>query len=277
MIKELQKVFGSVIKSLEILYVLEDVKPCARIMVHEDKYQEIKSFLKQHKLFMEKSDFKVVKQDTNQSFYSDTSLKVPLEDDKKGFFFVYVSQDQNLVKNAKEFEAANNHRELGLTLGYPETSCSFFEDKFDATHTDLTLDTFDNSEGVVFPFQTNIAGRHFDISLLSHFPATFTDQPSIELAKKHLTIVEKHAPSLKQVMEGFLKSAVLYTEDSGVFFLQGYKLNENVLTYSKVLTTSMNDLYQLLQGQKKIEIVDKHHIKLEKYELKDGFGFMIFG
>lgn len=277
MIKELQHVFGSIIKSLEILYVLEEVKPCARIMAHEDKFDEIKNFLTQKKLFIERSDFKVVKQDTNQSFYSDTSIKVPLEDETKGFFFVYVSQDKNLVKNAKEFEAANNHRELGLSLGYPESSCNFFEEKFDANHTDLTLDTFDNSEGFVFPYHTNIAGRHFDLSLLSHFPATFTDEPSIQMAKTHLAIIEKHAPQMKQIMENFLKSAVLYTDHSGVFFLQNYRLKENILSFSKVLTTSMNDLYPLLQSQKTIEVVDKHHIKLEKYELKDGFGFMVFG
>ena len=62
MIPQLQKIFHSITKSLEVLYVIEGTKPCARILVHEDEIEKITGFLKENKLQTSISDFKVIKQ-----------------------------------------------------------------------------------------------------------------------------------------------------------------------------------------------------------------------
>ena len=49
MLHNLQGIFGSAIKALEIFYVLEDVKPVARIMVNGSEKEKIFGFLEEKK------------------------------------------------------------------------------------------------------------------------------------------------------------------------------------------------------------------------------------
>src|SRR3989338_9088018 len=123
MIPELQKVFHSITKSLEVLYVIEDAKPCARILVFEDELEKTAEFLKNNNLNHSVSDFKVVKQNVQSEFYSDKSIKIPKDDSRKANFFVYMSKDKAKAEKAKTAEENNNHSELGLILGYPKCCC----------------------------------------------------------------------------------------------------------------------------------------------------------
>src|SRR3989344_8780519 len=192
MIPKFQSIFHSITKSLEVLYVIDDAKPCARIIVSEDELDKVLEFLKNSKINYSVSDFKVIKQNTQSEFYSDKSIKIPKDDSSKGYFFVYLSKDKAKAEKAKIAEAKNNHLELGLILGYPKCCCEFFAENFDEKNTDLTLKSLKNSNGFEFSFYNNIAARHFDVSLLSHFPHSFDCKPSIEIAKKNLEILKKH-------------------------------------------------------------------------------------
>ena len=92
MFHQLQQKFHSITKSLDVLYVLEGAKPCSRIMAHEDELGRIMDFFKQNKINTLVSDFKALKQNTQSRFYSDKSVKIPKEDARKGYFFVYLSK-----------------------------------------------------------------------------------------------------------------------------------------------------------------------------------------
>ena len=74
MIPQLQQIFHSLIKSLEILYVMEGAKPCARILVFEDEIDKVVDFLNKNEVYVEISDFKVLKQNVQSEFYSDKSI-----------------------------------------------------------------------------------------------------------------------------------------------------------------------------------------------------------
>ena len=277
MIPKLQSIFHSITKSLEVLYVMEDLKPCARILVFEDELDKIIDFLNENKISYSVSDFKVIKQNTQSEFYSDKSVKIPKGDSSKGNFFVYLSKDKDKAEQARILEESNNHFELGLILGYPKCCCEFFAKNFDEKNTDLTLISLKNSSGFEFPFYNNISARHFDILLLSHFPHSYHCEPSIEIAKNNLKVIQKHSRQSAEMISGVLKSAVIYTMDEGIFLLRRYERNKDEIIYSDVVSTAKSKLYFLVSSNNKLKIIDKNNFFVNDVGISGGnFGIMIF-
>lgn len=277
MIPQLQKIFHSITKSLEILYVMEEAKPCARILVFEGELDKTIDFLNNNKLNYAVSGFKVIKQNTQSEFYSDKSIKIQKNDDRKGYFFAYISKTKSLAEKAKFLEEANNHKELGLMLGYPECCCKFFEKNFDGKNTDLTLKILENSSGFEFSFYTNIAARHFDVALLSHFPHSFECKPSIEIAKTNLKILQKHSKQTAAIFSGILKGVAVYTEEEGIFLLRKCEKIKNEIIYSDVLSTTKSKLYFLLSSNKNLKIINKNHFVVNDISIMgDKYGIMVF-
>lgn len=277
MIPQLQQIFHSITKSLEVLYVIEGNKSCARILVFEDDLNKVVDFLNKNKIGCVISDFKVIKQTAQSEFYSDKSIKIDKNDVKKGYFFVYLSKNKKTAEKAKLMEDKNNHLELGLLLGYPKCCCEFFERNFDEQNTDLTRRTLENSDGYEFPFYTNIAARHFDVSLLSHFPHSFECKPSIEIAKANLKTIQKHSKQLAVMFSGILQGVIVYTMSEGIFLLRKYEKIDNEIIYSDVLTTAKSKLYFLLSSNKKLRIVDKNSFIVNDVNVKgEQYGIMVF-
>lgn len=278
MIPQLQQIFHSITKSLEVLYVMEDARPCARILAFEDELDKVINFLNENKLKCSISDFKAIKQNIQSEFYSDKSIKIPKNDSRKGYFFVYISKDKNKAEKARIAEGNNNHLELGLVLGYPECCCEFFAKNFDEKNSDLTLKILNNSNGFEFPFYNDIAARHFDVSLLSHFPHNFSCKPSIGIAKNNLMILQKHSKQLAGMFSNILKSAVIYTMEEGIFLLRKYKKENDELIYSDVVSTAKSKLYFLVSSNNKLRIIDKNNFFVNDINLRgDKYGIMIFG
>ncbi|MBI2654236.1 DUF483 domain-containing protein [Candidatus Woesearchaeota archaeon] len=277
MIFKLQQVFHSIIKSLEVLYVIEGIKPCARIMVFENETEKAVDFLKQNKIESSISNFKVMKQNLQSEFYSDKSVKIPKDSKQKGYFFIYLSKDKDTAEKAKTSEENNKHKELGLLLGYPKCCCEFFEKNFDESNTDLTLKTLENSNGYEFPFYSNIAARHFDIALLSHFPCKFNCNESIKIAKNNLKIINKYSPQIAAMFSGILQGIVVYTIEEGVFLLRKYeKINDEII-YGDVLTTSKSKLYYLLSSNRELKIADKNTFAVNDVKIEgQKYGAMVF-
>jgi hypothetical protein len=269
--------FHSITKSLEVLYVIEGAKPCARILVFEDEMKKILNFLNGNRLNYLISDFKALKQSLQSDFYSDKSIKIPKDDARKGYFFVYISKDRGLAEKAKIAEERNGHFELGLILGYPKCCCDFFEKNFGENNTDLTLKTLKYSNGLEFPFYNNIAARHFDVSLLSHFPHSFECGPSMEIAKNNLSIIKKFSNQLAVIFSGILQGAVVYTTEEGIFLLRNYEKNNNEIIYSNILSTAKSKLYFLLNSDNRLEIINKNNFFVNDMNIQgDKFGIMVF-
>lgn len=277
MIPQLQQFFHSITKSLEVLYTIEGIKPCARILVFENEIDKIVNFLNENKVYTAISDFKVLKQNVQSEFYSDKSIKIPKNGAQKGYFFVYLSESKETAEKAKLMESSNNHKELGLLLGYPACCCEFFEKNFNEKSTDLTLKTLENSNGCEFEFYNNIAARHFDVALLSHFPHSFECKPSIEIAKNNLKIINKHSKQLAVMFSGILQGVVVYTMEEGVFILRKHeKINDEII-YGDVLTTTKSKLYFLLSSSRKLRIIDKNNFIINDVNIQGPqYGIMVF-
>lgn len=277
MIPHLQQIFHSITKSLEVLYVIEGTKPCARILIFEDELKKVIDFLVGKNVHTFFSDFKVLKQNIQSEFYSDKSTKIPKNALQKGHFLVYTSKSEKIAQQAKIMEETNNHMELGLILGYPKCCCDFFADNFNEKNTDLTLKILENSNGYEFPFYNNIAARHFDISLLSHFPHSFECNPSIEIAKNNLKIILKKSPKIAEIFSNILQSAVIYTIREGIFLLRKYEKIDNKVIYGDVLTTTKSKLYYLLSSNKELNIIDKNNFVVSDVNIKGNqYGMMVF-
>ena len=277
MIQELQQIFHSITKSLEVLYVVEGNKPCSRILVFEDELNKIVNFLNEKKVYSSISGFKVVKQNVQSEFYSDKSIKIPKNNAQKGHFFVYLSKSKEIAEKAKLMEEKNEHKELGLLFGYPKCCCEFFEKNFNEQNTDLTLKILENSKGYEFPFYNNIAARHFDVALLSHFPHSFECKLSIEIAKNNLRAIQKYSKQLAAMFSGILQGVVIYTNSEGIFLLRKYEKIEDNLIYSDVLSTTKNKLYYLLSSNKELKIIGKNNFIVNDINIHgSNYGVMVF-
>ena len=140
---------------------------------------------------------------------------------------------------------------------------------------DYILPALNSFEGFKFPFYTNYAIRYFDITLLSHFPHNFNCKESINSAKNNLQCVKKYSNENANKFVTMLKGPVLYTENNGIFMFNDYKLNDNILKFGEVKSTVNNNFSDLLNKNKRIEIVDKNKIKINDKIIED-VGFMLF-
>ncbi|MFC1768339.1 hypothetical protein ACFLZX_01120 [Nanoarchaeota archaeon] len=249
MIKDLLEVFKSNIKALEILALLNDIKPAGRILVKENEIRGVVDFLEKKGLICLKSNFKMLKTDSGP--YSDKGEKVKSDDSRKGYFILYLGREKEIVEKLKSLEGENKHYELGLTLGYPECCCKFFSDKFNENETDLTYRTLRNSEGKVFDFHINNAMRHFDIALIFHFPCSYQCEKSIEIAKQNLKLLQGNGGELFRVFSGMLKGGIIYTS-SNVILLRNAKILEKKLYYEGLMALKNNAMYQQLKNSKYI-------------------------
>jgi len=197
MIDKLMKVFGTKTKALEILFLLKDLKPVVRQGFYETELSKVKEFCKNNNLAIETSAYKVVL--AEKQGYSNKGFKVKIEDPRKGMFFAYISKDTQKAAMAEVSEYKNDHRGLGLLLGYPECCVDFFikhEPERRKLDNDYIISVLKNSKGVRYPYFNNICKRNQDIVLLSHFPHSFNCEKSIELAKKRLRLVSEIDPNL---------------------------------------------------------------------------------
>ncbi len=279
MLDEFLAFFSSLTKSMDMLQVIKGLKPVSRIIVPEDEVESTREFLEDRGLALAFSDNKISKSiDVNR--YSNKGVILNADSKDKGDFFVYISKDLELAKQAKKHESELNHKELGRLLGYPECCCRFFEGNFQVEskkNNDYVLPALKNSDGFEFPFYTNIAIRHMDISLLSHFPCNFNCQASIEIAKNNLKLLEELSPELGQIAQGMLKGVVIYTTSKGIFLLRNPKIDKNKISYEGVMSSVNNQLYEYLKKSKSIKIVGKNCIKAGRIEIKgEDVGIMVF-
>ena len=279
MMDKLLKIFSNNTRSLEILYLLGGIKKAVRLDANDLELEKIKKFCNDQKLFLELSDFKVIKTpDGGKRGYANIVKRVPLNNLNRGLYHLYISKDKNKSKFLKILESKNDDRAAGELLGYPKCCIEFFivnKEKQEKIQNDYILPALNNSEGFEFPFFTNHAMRYFDVTLLSHFPHDFNCKESINIAKENLKTIKKYSPELANKFENMLKSPVLYTESNGIFAFKNYKLQNNILEYNEIMPTIDNELFNQLKQNKKIEIINKNKVKIGN-KILDNIGFMVF-
>ena len=188
-----------------------------------------------------------------------------------------ISKDKEVAEKAKSMEQDNNHKKFGMLLGYPECCCDFFEENFSEKNADLTLKILENSNGCEFQYYNNIAARHFDISLLSHFPHDFHCEESTKIAKNNLKIIKKYSEEISSLFSSILQSAVIYTMKEGIFILRKYEKIGDRVIYGDILTTTRDKLYYLISSNKELTVMGKNRFLISDVEISGKeYGFMAF-
>ncbi|MBW2982511.1 DUF483 domain-containing protein [Candidatus Woesearchaeota archaeon] len=211
MINRLVDIFGNKTKALEVLYLLEGVKPVVRHGFYEHELPKIESFCEANNLVIEKSLYKVVIVDAEEGEYSNKGIKVKTDDPRQGMLFIYISKDKAKAELASRYESEGNHKELGLLLGYPLCCIDFFikhKNEQSMANNDYVEPILSNSEGDMFQFYTNVFKKQFDVTLLNHFPCSLDCEGSIDLAQTHLDIIRKYDPPLAEYLIQRLKCKV---------------------------------------------------------------------
>ncbi|MAE42948.1 hypothetical protein CMO93_04195 [Candidatus Woesearchaeota archaeon] len=275
----LLNIFSNYTRSLELLYLLNNIKETVRLDANDLELKKIKEFCNEQELFLEISDFKLIKiTDKGKGGYANIVKRVPLSNPQQGLKHIYISKDKNKSKFLKLLENKNDDRAVGEILDYPKCCVDFFvknNEEQQKLQNDYILPALSNSDGFEFPFYTNYATRYFDVALLSHFPHSFNCDESIEIARKNIECIKVHSKELADKFENMLKGPVLYTENQGIFVFKNYRLKNNILHYNEIKSTIKNDLLELLNKNKKIEIINKNQIKIGNKILND-IGFMVF-
>lgn len=279
MISPLLQIFSNYTRSLEILYLLNNIKKAVRMDANDMELKQIKEFCSKENLHLEVSDFKVVRAaDKGKGGFANMVKRVSINHPIDGLHHIYVSKDKNKSKFLKLMENKNEDQAVGELLGYPKCCIDFFiknRENQQKLQNDYILPALNNSEGFQFPFYNNHAIRYFDITLLSHFPHNFHCEESIKIAKANLECIKNYSKELAVKFEAMLRGPVLYTENNGIFMLRDYELNNNILKFSNVLSTENSELLNLLNKNKEIEIIGKNGIKIGN-ELVEDAGFMLF-
>jgi len=180
--------FGSRMKSLEIILLLDDQKQVVRQGFYDHELKKVEEFCNKHDLFMSKSKFKVKLEEKEEFSNKGTVVN---QDDHTGMSFIYLSKDEEQAALANLAETTQNHKELGTLLGYPTCCIEFFLNVFSPSNTNPTRPPMN-------PW-TNLSQRKHDLCLISHFPCANDCQESIQQAKNNYELLLKHDPPMAQL------------------------------------------------------------------------------
>ena len=127
MIDKLLPIFSNNTRSLELLYLINNIKQAARLDANGIELKKIKGFCSENSLYLEVSDFKVIKiADKGKGGYANIVKRVPLNNLNRGLYHLYISKDKNKSKFLKILENKNDDRAVGELLGYPKCCIGFF-------------------------------------------------------------------------------------------------------------------------------------------------------
>ena len=258
---DLIEVFGSMIKGLEVFFVLKNLKPVSRIELGDDVIKNVSMYAERLGLSVIISDFKFV------TTKDGMAMMLPISSPMKGKSFVYFSKDIDKAIKAKEAETALDHETFGELLGYPPCCRKFFIQYYEDAakmHDDYTLIALDASE--FCDWHLNVSLHYFDVRIIGHFPCSFDCKHSLELAKHMYASLFRHNPTVASYLKKRLQTVVLYDDATGVHVFEGLKKNGQIFLYDKVLLTSPNPLYDVLKHGNNLMLFNKHQFKV----LQDG-------
>lgn len=262
MLRKLRNIFDSLLKCLDVFYVIRDIKPVSRILVKEENVKQIKEFLERLKLKVTLSEFKVELLDGYKG-YSNIGIRSNI-----GYYILYLSKSMYKAIKAKKLEEVGEHKKLGKLLGYPNCCSNFFAENF--SDEDIIQKIFENSDGCLFPYYTNICARIFDVAIISFFPCSFNCKRAIRTGIKNLRSIEKESREIADTLISFLKNPLIYTKD-GIFILRNASITDTFVWYNGMISNKKNYVYYLLKNNNKIKIISNHKIMVDERELNVRF------
>ncbi len=179
MFRQLSILFGSKTKAQEIVLLLQNAKEVVRQGFFDSELPRVEQFCQKNNLYLVKSTYKVLFAD--EGVYSNKGIRIPEDDPRPGMYFVYVSKEEQKAWLASYYELVQNHKDLGLVLGYPKCCVDFFCKNFNSRNVNLEKPSKNP--------HTNLSKRDQDLVILSHFPCNPECPESIKLGEKYVQTI----------------------------------------------------------------------------------------
>lgn len=265
--RDLLHIFETMVDAFEVLFVVEDLKPVARIELHENQYAAVRDFCTANGLSLELSFFKILKPDKNAPGFdplNHVAEMVPTDHQAPGTFFAYVSKSPEDAQHARFYEHIRNDERFGELLGYPACCVKFYKDNYAKAaelHDDYCFFSIANTKENPL-FYTNNMLRFFDVALVSHFPCSFECVDSLFQAKRRLEAIRRYNPALADYVADVLRGPVIAHNGTGIHAIKGCRKKDDRIYYKDVWLTSPNPMHNLLLSGNNVHLVHRNHVKI---------------
>lgn len=268
--------------SQELFYVLENIKPAARVPISSLNVSRLNAFCKDNSVHLVLSEKKIIGcADPGKNGFSSNFRYVP-SSHPNAKYWAYISKDKELCKKAKHLDALGDDIGFGTAMGYPECCIRFFVKQINLRKyrcMDLILPAITRVDS--YPFYNNYALRYFGYSLISHFPCSLDCKNSHDIAQRNFAALRESFPHIANTLETHLKSFVIYTETKGVFYSHDYELigkdTGMRIEFRHLNSTVRNELYDSLIEAKQIVVISYNKLKIGDQILEgDDIGLLMF-
>ncbi len=255
----LQSIFTYLSKSLEVLFVLEGIKPTARFPLHEYDVQKASMFCAAHNLSLVTSDFKILKFVPPDKGYANKGHRLPITSPMVGDVFVYIARSPELAQDIKTADFLDDHAVVGKLLGYPSCCIDFFVQNKEKIKDDDDYVRLALEHSSIRHAELNVLARYFDVGLISHFPCSFDCNESLQLALRCAKAVKGRSYGLGEYILNVLRKPVIFTEQDGIHLLFHDQQEGDFLRFDAVESTVTNSFHHQLAQAK---IINKDYDKL---------------
>ncbi len=246
--------FLSPIEFRELLLALCQEK-LARLILSTQAILKIGPILKNYNIPMAIGKLRIIqKADQGKGGWSNLIETVYQNDDKPGFYHIYISTQIEKIEVALEAEGNGEYDLFGEILNIPKCCRNAYGNYLHTIlkkQNDVTPMTSHNTTS--FPphnFWANIASQYFGYSLLSFAPCSLNCQYSQKISQNTYKLLLKYDRIIAEKFFQMHQSNIIYHEYFGIHCLQNslWKSN-NILTYDpcKILSTSKSQLSTALR------------------------------
>ncbi len=186
---QLTSTFGSKLKADEVIYLLAGLKPVLRQLFFEHELELVEWFCKNNKIYLTKSNFKIVLVDSDKSF-SNKGERAEMSDPREGTYVLYLSLNEKQSLMAALAEQQIDDKLLGELLGYPTCCINYFLNQFGSQNPDPVLQETGDVVGSD-SWMLDISHRKDDLALISHFPCSWCCEDSLRIARNRLHLLEE--------------------------------------------------------------------------------------
>ncbi|MBI4150016.1 DUF483 domain-containing protein [Candidatus Woesearchaeota archaeon] len=229
--------FPSLTQALEVLFVLEGIKPAAQQLIHNDNLAAVRGFCQNMKL----------------GFASSPS--------GTGWHLAMLAENQDVADHALFYAHIGNHARLGDVLGYPSCCVGNYLDHIRRVASEEEYALLSPQHDNRIPFVMNYLLRSHDLSLLSHVPCSFLCVQSIKQADKSHATLKKYNPQLADYLQGALRGPVIVHQHAA-HPLRDYSIVGDDVYYKHVLPTKENHMHDVFSLCNKVQVVQPNHVKL---------------
>lgn len=240
---------------LEVLYVISDLKPSARIALKRALIAPALKALESIRLKGCISDFSL-SLDFSGSY--STKGRLTKRASENDYALLYIAKNISLAREIKDLEKSGHVSRLGVRLGYPKCCIKFFERFMHAQQrscNDYIIPMLENSNPIVHDPCMNVFTRYFDFHLLSHSPCSLDCSESMDMAKKRLRFLKRTHKSAYDKLMGMAQSCAIYSKGDVLLLLHPKitKTENYLVRYSGICS---HDTHSFLETFKSAECAE---------------------